>query len=39
MSTIDAEHSGHSIEIMTEKIVNKIHDILLDSRRVKVREG
>lgn len=37
-STIDAERPGRPIEVTTPEMVNKIHDIVLQDRRVKVRE-
>jgi hypothetical protein len=38
MSTSDAERSGFPVETTTPKIVDKIHDMVMDDRRVKVRE-
>ncbi|KAL0860950.1 hypothetical protein ABMA27_009481 [Loxostege sticticalis] len=38
MTTNDAEHPGRPIEVTTEAMVNKIHDIVLEDRRVKIRE-
>ena len=35
-STCDAPRSGRSIEAATPKIINKVHDIVLIDRRVKV---
>ena len=37
MSTSDAEHSGCPVEATTPEI-DKIHDMVMDDRRVKVRE-
>ncbi|XP_033218081.1 uncharacterized protein LOC117173550 [Belonocnema kinseyi] len=37
-STSDAERSGRSKEVITPEIVDKIHGMMLDDRRVKVRE-
>jgi histone-lysine N-methyltransferase SETMAR len=37
-STTDAERSGRPIEVTNEEMINKIHDIVLEDRRVKVRE-
>ena len=37
-STCDALHSGRPIEVATPEIIDKIHDIVLTDRRVKVRE-
>lgn len=37
-STTDAERPGRPIEVTTEEMVTKIHDIVLEDRRVKVRE-
>ena len=34
----DARPSGRLIEVTTEEMMNKIHDIVLANRRVKVRE-
>ena len=36
-SIFDEERPGHPIEVTTEDMVNKIHDMLAD-RRVKIRE-
>lgn len=36
--TNDAERSGRPKEVTTEEMVNKIHDIVLADRRVKLRE-
>lgn len=38
MTTNDAERPGRPIEVTTEAMVNKIHDIVLEDRRVKIRE-
>jgi hypothetical protein len=38
MSTSDAEHSGHPVEATTPEIIDKIHNTVMDDRRVKVRE-
>lgn len=38
ITTNDAERPGRPIEVTTEDIVNKIHDIVLADRRVKIRE-
>lgn len=37
-TTNDAERSGRPIEVTTDDVVNKVHDIVLDDRRVKIRE-
>ena len=37
-STCDAPRLGHPIEAATPKIIDKVHDIVLTDRRVKVRE-
>lgn len=37
-STKDAERSGRPVEVTTDEIVNKIHDIVLEDRRMKIRE-
>jgi len=37
-STCDASRSGCPIEAATPEIIDKIHDIVLTDRRVKVRE-
>ena len=41
MSTSDAERSersGRPVEATTQEIIDKIHDMVIDDRRVKVRE-
>ncbi|KAL0821004.1 hypothetical protein ABMA28_005653 [Loxostege sticticalis] len=38
MTTNDAERPGRPIEVTTEAMVNEIHDIDLEDRRVKIRE-
>ena len=38
MSTSDAECSGRPVEATTPEIVDKIHDMVMDDRRLKVRE-
>uniref|UniRef100_T1HUZ9 Uncharacterized protein n=1 Tax=Rhodnius prolixus TaxID=13249 RepID=T1HUZ9_RHOPR len=38
MGTSDAERSGRPVEVTTPEIINKIHDMVMDDRRVKVRE-
>jgi hypothetical protein len=38
MSTNDAERSGRPVEATTPEIVDKIHDMVMDDRRAKVRE-
>ena len=38
ISTSDAPRSGRLVEVTTEGTVNKIPDIVLADRRVKVRE-
>ncbi|XP_029156896.1 SPARC-related modular calcium-binding protein 1-like [Nylanderia fulva] len=38
MSTSDAEHSGRPVEATIPKIIDKIHDMVMDDRRVKVRK-
>ncbi|KAG5313374.1 GVQW3 protein, partial [Acromyrmex insinuator] len=37
-STCDAPYSGRPIEAATSEIIDKVHDIVLTERRVKVRE-
>lgn len=37
-ATNDARRPGRPIEVTSEDIVNKIHDIVLADRRVKIRE-
>ncbi|GBP74486.1 hypothetical protein EVAR_58987_1 [Eumeta japonica] len=37
-STSDAERSGRPKEVITPQIVDKTHEIILDGRRMKVRE-
>lgn len=37
-SVFDEERPGRPIEVTTEDMVNKIHDIVLADRRVKIRE-
>lgn len=37
-NTNDAERSGRPIEVTTPEMVDKIHGMILDDRRVKVRE-
>ncbi|XP_037932711.1 uncharacterized protein LOC119667491 [Teleopsis dalmanni] len=36
-STSDAERSGRPKEVITPEIVDKIHEMILDDRRMKVR--
>uniref|UniRef100_T1I491 Uncharacterized protein n=1 Tax=Rhodnius prolixus TaxID=13249 RepID=T1I491_RHOPR len=38
MGTCDAERSGRPVEVTTPEIIDKIHDMEMDDRRVKVRE-
>uniref|UniRef100_T1HEC8 Uncharacterized protein n=1 Tax=Rhodnius prolixus TaxID=13249 RepID=T1HEC8_RHOPR len=38
MGTSDAERSGRPVEVTTTEIIDKIHDMVMDDRRVKVRE-
>uniref|UniRef100_T1HNE4 Uncharacterized protein n=1 Tax=Rhodnius prolixus TaxID=13249 RepID=T1HNE4_RHOPR len=38
MGTSDAECSGRPVEVTTPEIMDKIHDMVMDVRRVKVRE-
>jgi len=38
MSTSDTEHSGRPVEATTPEIVDKIHDMVMDDGRAKVRE-
>jgi len=38
MGTSDAERSGRPVEVTTQEIIDKIHDMVMDDRRVKVRE-
>src|SRR6476619_744441 len=37
-SVFDEERPGRPIEVTTEDMVNKIHDVVLADRRVKIRE-
>ncbi|KAG5341399.1 SETMR methyltransferase, partial [Acromyrmex heyeri] len=37
-STCDVPHSGRPIEAATSEIIDKVHDIVLTDRRMKVRE-
>jgi len=37
-STSDVSHSGRPIEAVTPEIIDKVYDIVLTDRRVKVRE-
>ncbi|QQP40773.1 Putative mariner transposase [Caligus rogercresseyi] len=37
-STIDAERSGRPVEVATPETIQKIHDMVLADRRLKVRE-
>ena len=37
-STCDAPRSGRSIEVVALEIIDKVHDIVLIDRRVKVRK-
>ena len=37
-STCDEPHLGHPIETATPEIIDKVHDIVLTDRRMKVRE-
>ena len=37
-STCDAPRSGRPIEVAMPEIIDKVHDIVLTDRRVKVRE-
>lgn len=37
-STNDAERSGRPVEVTTTEMIKKIHDIVLNDRKVKVRE-
>ena len=37
MSISDAQRSGHPVEATTSEIIHKIHDILMDDRRLKLR--
>uniref|UniRef100_T1HJ95 Uncharacterized protein n=1 Tax=Rhodnius prolixus TaxID=13249 RepID=T1HJ95_RHOPR len=37
-ATSDAERSGRPVEVTTPEIIDKIHDMVMDDRRVKVRE-
>lgn len=38
MGTNDAERSGRPVEVTASEIIDKIHDMVMDDRRVKVRE-
>uniref|UniRef100_T1IEN8 Uncharacterized protein n=1 Tax=Rhodnius prolixus TaxID=13249 RepID=T1IEN8_RHOPR len=35
---VTAERSGRPVEVTTPEIIDKIHDMVMDDRRVKVRE-
>uniref|UniRef100_T1HRV2 Uncharacterized protein n=1 Tax=Rhodnius prolixus TaxID=13249 RepID=T1HRV2_RHOPR len=35
MGTSDAERSGRPVEVTTPEIIDKIHDMVMDDRRVK----
>ena len=37
-STSDAERSGRPKEVTTEEMVNKVHDIVIDDPKIKLRE-
>ncbi|XP_012561940.1 protein GVQW3-like [Hydra vulgaris] len=37
-STSDVERSGRPKEVATEEMIEKIHDILIENRKIKVRE-
>lgn len=37
-STVDADRPGRPVEVTTPEMITKIHDIVLNDRRVKVRE-
>ena len=38
ISTSDAERPGRPKEVTSQEIIDKIHDIVLNDRRLKVRE-
>ena len=38
ISTIDVERPGHPEEVTSQEMIDKIHDIVLNDRRLKVRE-
>lgn len=38
MDASDAERSGRSVEVTGPEIIDKIHDMMMDDRRVKMRE-
>ena len=38
ISTSDAERAGNPKEVTSQEMIDKIHDILLNDRRLKVRE-
>ena len=38
ISTSDAERPGHSKEVTSQELIDKIHDIVLNDRRLKLRE-
>jgi histone-lysine N-methyltransferase SETMAR len=38
MNTSDAKRSGRPVEATTPEIIDKIHDMVMDDKRVKVRE-
>lgn len=37
-TTTDGERSGRPVEVTTPEMIDRIHDIVLEDRRVKVRE-
>lgn len=37
-STKDAERAGRPIQVTNPEMVNKIHDLVMDDRRIKIRE-
>uniref|UniRef100_A0A0K2T8S3 Uncharacterized protein n=1 Tax=Lepeophtheirus salmonis TaxID=72036 RepID=A0A0K2T8S3_LEPSM len=38
MGSSDAERSGRPVEVTTPEIIYKIHDMVMDERRMKVHE-
>ena len=37
-STEDESRSGHPIEVTTQETIDKVHDMVMEDRRLKVRE-
>jgi hypothetical protein len=38
MSVLNEERPGRSIEVTTDEMIHKIHDIVLADRRMNIRE-